>query len=382
MTCLHQPGNKHNLKNRFSFSGYHIFIRYILCSLVGLHFFACEPYKTEYSTVIWDKGKATAISFPAEIIKDLPRDSVAQLMQVKLKGQNGTAAILGELTVADHVIFKPLLPFSRGTQYEVFIRGIKKDSFSIAFADTTDAPALLSIYPTLDTLPENLLKIYFQFSHPMQEAVSPRFIKLVRNGSDTLRDAFLDLQPELWNTDRTVLTMWLDPGRIKRDLQPNLRLGAPLKKNDKYTLIVAQQWKDGNRVPLPKNYSHSFVTMGRDSIGPDPYVWKIRDSIIDQKKAFAINLGGSLDHFLLPECLSVTDEKGNKLKGSFVSYNKDSQCYFNPQLSMPPGKYILQVASKLEDLAGNNLNRPFDRDVTNSKTPSTATEYILKFTIR
>ena len=40
---------------------------------------------------------------------------------------------------------------------------------------------------------------------------------------------FLDLQPELWNAEGTVLTLWLDPGRIKRDLIPNKELGIPLK---------------------------------------------------------------------------------------------------------------------------------------------------------
>ena len=77
-------------------------------------------------------------------------------------------------------------------------------------------------------MPENLLKIYLRFSHPMREGQSDKYISLIKNGKDTLPDVFLNLQPELWNEDRTVLTVWLDPGRIKRDLQPNLKLGNPL----------------------------------------------------------------------------------------------------------------------------------------------------------
>ena len=59
------------------------------------------------------------------------------------------------------------------------------------------------------------------FSQPMQEGVSAEHICLVKGEKDTLKNVFLDLQPELWNHDRTMLTLWLDPGRIKRDLQPN-----------------------------------------------------------------------------------------------------------------------------------------------------------------
>ena len=88
----------------------------------------------------------------------------------------------------------------------------------------------MAIYPTQDTVPENLLKIYLQFSKPMREGQALRHIELLKNNRDTLPGVFLDLQPELWNVDRTTLTVWLDPGRIKRDLQPNGPIGKRRKE--------------------------------------------------------------------------------------------------------------------------------------------------------
>jgi hypothetical protein len=84
----------------------------------------------------------------------------------------------------------------------------------------------------------------------MMESRSAGFIKLVKNGTDTLHDAFLDLQPELWNEDRTVITLWLDPGRIKRDLQPNLKLGAPLQQSEKYRSL----FQSNGKIPMDANW--------------------------------------------------------------------------------------------------------------------------------
>ena len=63
----------------------------------------------------------------------------------------------------------------------------------------------------------------------MQEGQALENITVIKNGKDTIPSIFLDLQPELWNKERTILTLWLDPGRIKRDLQPNKKLGLPLE---------------------------------------------------------------------------------------------------------------------------------------------------------
>ena len=103
----------------------------------------------------------------------------------------------------------------------------------------------------------------------MSEGQSQKHIFLLNHNNDTIKDVFLDLQPELWDEDRTVLTMWLDPGRIKRDLIPNLQKGNPLKKGQQYTLAVAGEWKDEEGLPLKASYTRKFFVGERDSTGPD-----------------------------------------------------------------------------------------------------------------
>ena len=45
---------------------------------------------------------------------------------------------------------------------------------------------------------------------------------------------------------------------------------------------------------------------------------------------------------------------------------------FHPEKKWPKGIYTLEVETKLEDSAGNNLLRPFDRDIMKDRAPSEA----------
>jgi hypothetical protein len=61
---------------------------------------------------------------------------------------------------------------------------------------------------------------------------------------------------------------------------------------------------------------------------------------------------------------------------------EEKQLNFIPNKPWSPGQYNLQVEARLEDLAGNNLNRLFDRDVTNPQTtPSNQKLFIRKWQV-
>ena len=91
----------------------------------------------------------------------------------------------------------------------------------------------LRIYPTTDSVPLNLLKMTLEFDHPMDKSRSFDHLSFYSEGEE-LGLPFLDLQTELWNLERTRLTLWLDPGRIKQGLIPNERDGNPLKSERIY----------------------------------------------------------------------------------------------------------------------------------------------------
>ncbi|MEO7530488.1 MAG: Ig-like domain-containing protein [Sediminibacterium sp.] len=315
--------------------------------------------------VRWENGKAKAIQIPLNWVAHISKDTVEKQLTISLL--NNKTAILGDYKIGTTIVFEPLIPFSAGTDYVVWVLDKKMGQFTIPAADGSNAPQIISSYPQQDTVPENLLKIYIQFSKPMREGQSAKYLTLLKNGKDTLHDVFLDLQPELWNEDRTVFTTWLDPGRIKRDLQPNLKLGAPLQSFGKYELIILKEWKDAQGIALQKNYSWSFTTRERDSLSPDPGKWKMHTPTNLSKESLVIELDEPMDHFLLMESLHITGKNGEAIKGIFEVSDKDKKVSFSPAEPWSAGNYTLFINAKLEDLSGNNINRPFERDMIKTK---------------
>jgi hypothetical protein len=331
--------------------------------------------------IIWKENKAVSVLIPEKMFAGVAKDSLNQYVKIRLAMADNSTDILGEYFVDHGLRFSPLIPFTQGMNYEIRVMNKTAGHFSIPVADSSDQPILLGSYPKQDTLPENLLKIYLQFSHPMREGQSDKYIRLIKNGTDTLHDVFLNLQPELWNEDRTVLTIWLDPGRIKRDLQPNLRLGNPLQAKGTYQLLVAKQWQDIQGRRLQKDFSKRFIVTQRDNVSPDPDQWKIDLPKLHSREPLIVSFGEALDHYLLIETMQISTREGILIKGKFEWDKNDRFCRFIPATEWVAGNYILVIASKLEDLAGNNLNRPFDRDLTKTKTPSTQDQYKKYFSI-
>ncbi len=321
-------------------------------------------------TIRWTGKGATGLVIPQRLTQSVPTDSMAQVLSVRLAGK--ATAILGTYRpTADGIMFEPLVPFTRGLRYSVWLRNRQLGELTIPGLAAGDRPTLLGIYPSSDSLPDNLLKLYLHFSRPMREGQSLRYVTLLKNGTDTLPGVFLDLQPELWNANRTLLTLWLDPGRIKRDLQPNKLLGTPLQAQGHYTLVVDAAWPDAQGAVLGRPLSKTFFTTGRDSSSPAPTRWALHEPKAGSRQRLTVRFGEALDYSLLTETLHVINEAGKAVGGRWQPADSEKQGWFVPNALWESGRYILRVEGRLEDLAGNNLNRPFDRDITRKGQSST-----------
>lgn len=342
-----------------------------LCILHSLTFFvlalsvSCKTNrKDDAIEIIWEGKKAVSVRIQPNV-KGNRLGDLMKKAQVRLAAADQSVSILGEFGEENGAFrFTPLIPFTRGLRYEILINGTKVGSFKIPEGNPEDAPILLGIFPSADTLPENLLKIYLKFSQPMREGQSGSFVTLIKNNSDTIKNAFLDLQPELWNADRTMLTLWLDPGRIKRDLQPNKKLGAPLISNNKYRITIAKEWQNQQNQKLNQAYSKNIIAVGRDNLSPQPSKWKIEIPANNTTGTLQVSFNEMLDYGLLNETLSVYDGSGQALAGNWKFSKTESLAFFTPKEKWNAGAYRLRIETRLEDIAGNNINRPFDRDIS------------------
>ncbi|MDU8887093.1 Ig-like domain-containing protein [Yeosuana sp. MJ-SS3] len=335
-------------KNMFKAKVFLVFFCFVIL-------FNCKQVKNIDNELInYENDKAVSISFSSNVKTDE--------LKITLKGNN--TAILGDFYSNKGIVtFRPVIPFTSGKEYELKDQDATLITFKIEDLISTKAE-LLGIYPTKDTVPENLLKMYFVFSKPMQEVKSAlEYITVIDNTKKEEVPVFLELQTELWNKDHTQLTLWLDPGRIKTDLIPNKELGLPIVNGNTYTIRVSKDFKDANGNLLNENFHKTFLVREKDSKSPDINKWLIKTPLANTQNELIIDFGESLDFALALETVKVLDSINELVPGDFKLTNNESVLKFQPKSNWKNGNYSISVNTELEDLAGNNLNYLFDRDL-------------------
>ena len=300
----------------------------------------------------------------------LVRDWDAQY-KVIIEGDNDQQPVLGtfEKSKDGYMRFIPTFPYTPGQTYEIIENGKDYLKFTPKEVERPIDPnagfKVLNFYPEVDTVPENLLKMYITFSKSI-DATQNIFDHLVVYDSDTkeVQNIFLQLENELWNRDRTEVTLWLDPGRIKKDLIPNQERGNPLIKRRTYEIALVSNLKDveGNRV-FP--HKKEFTVWERDEEKPRLENWTIEPPAKGTQESLGMRFHESLDAKLFLETVTVYNTDQQIIKGSFLMGKNAKSALFIPQQKWVTGKYTMKVESRLEDLAGNNLNRLFDVDLQN-----------------
>ena len=322
-----------------------------------LFFVSCDDNKSSGLEIIYDSEKAIAITFPSTLATGDAK--------VYLKSNLDTA-LLGDFSLDENTYrFEPVIPFFEGNTYVLYQNNKAISSFSINTITDTIAPEVIAIYPSSNSVPENLLKMYFIFSKPMQEVDSALdYITITNNETGNVVDVFLELNTELWNKEHTQLTLWLDPGRIKTDLIPNKEKGLPIIKGMRYTLTIDKNFKDANGNGLIQAYKKEFKVVDRDTEKPLPLNWELQANA----NVLTLHFKESMDAILAMETCRIENSKGENVFGDFELINEEKTLKFHPKHPFVLGKYTLVIESRLEDLAGNNLNRPFDNDLSQSIT--------------
>jgi hypothetical protein len=357
---------------------------HIICSLVFFIaiFSACnrQPAQGEIS-IAQEGGISTAIFIPSDSIAGLDKNRLEDEITVRLKGSR--ESMLGEYIIDNYgVLFKPLIGLTPGNAYQVVFKGKIISNLVIPLTKTDNTVSLNAIYPSADTLPENLLKVYLNFSKPMRQGVSEKYLSMLDGKGDTLHNIFLNLNTELWDEEGKQLTVWLDPGRIKRGLQPNERDGNPLRTGSSYTLAVSKEWADLKGSKLNKSYSKRFIATVKDIQSPDPSNWELNVPGSGTRQALTISFHEVLDHPLLYNTISFVNSDGQAIKGKIFVDNKERSLIFYPEYHWSAGTFNLKIDSRLEDLAGNNLNRLFDRDLLKDKPAGKNEFYTRQFLIK
>ncbi|MDP9190402.1 MAG: Ig-like domain-containing protein [Acidobacteriota bacterium] len=306
-------------------------------------------------------------------------------------GPADTPAMLGSYEVtAGTIVFRPRFPLVPGLPYTVRFDPSRIEGngppietiVTFPKAPANAATVVANVYPSADELPANQLKFYLDFSAPMSTGDAYQHIRLLDETGREVPRAFLQTAHELWDERRQRFTLILDPGRIKRGLRANLEDGAPVQTGQHYRLTIDPRWRDGDGNPLREPFEKRFRVIGADRAAPNHRAWRITTPTAGTTEPLRIDFNEPLDRALLEDMLVVLDDHAQRVPGQVDITAAETQWLFRPSQPWRAGNYVVQVNTKLEDLAGNNLRRLFDEDVSDGAQTNAATSIDLLFKIR
>jgi hypothetical protein len=320
---------------------------------------------------------------PAVVVTGLSHSDVAALTRANLTPESWTAVlrvavaadavpVAGTYAIAGGTVrFTPMFPFDPGRPYTaVFDPSAVPDGalrhlpgvsrvVSTPAAAASPATTITDVYPSADIVPANLLRMYVAFSGPMGNRGGQDYVTIADARRQEISGALLPLDTGLWNPERTRFTILFDPGRVKRGILPNRRMGRPLEPGATFTFAVRAGWPDARGVPLASRFEHAYRVGPAIERGLDPRAWTIAPPAAGSREPLVVDFPWALDHALLERALSIA-RGGAHLSGDSIVPRGERQWRFTPRDPWLPGAHELVALPELEDVAGNRIGHPFE----------------------
>lgn len=325
--------------------------------------------------VITDKaGKTIAVAAGGlndlESARAMSNEYASRVFTVRVQAESAEKlpAILGSYAVEKDVLrFTPKYPFRQGTAYRVTLtlperEPVVKD-LVIADLKPGEQTRIAVVYPTATVLPENLLKFYLHFTGPMGRGEAYEHLKLVNVTTGKPVDMpFLEIGEELWDGSGTRLTVFIDPGRIKKGVKPREDLGPALEADAEYRLLIDDKWRDAAGKPLAAGFEKRFKAGPPVETEINIKEWKIKAPLAGGRDILSVQFTRPLDHALLERTLRVNGPDGKPKPGKTAISDEERRWEFRPDQDWSPGVHRMVVNTVLEDLAGNRIGKAFEVD--------------------
>lgn len=304
--------------------------------------------------IIYQDQKAAAIIFPTPTFDSLT---------ITVSKEGSERGIIGTFTdKKDSTLFYPIIPFLAQQTYLVQCSGQLIGTFTPS-ATQHSSPTITAIYPSADSLPANLLKFFIRFSEPMSDISPYPYIHLLTAEGDTLSNIFLEQLPALWNSENDMLTIWLDPGRIKRELELNERFGNPLEEAKHYRLVIDGEISSRKGKAMGQSYVKAFFSTPADREKPSVDQWELGLPALGTKDPLYVHFYESMDYLSTFDRIEISCNQ--KIQKGKVSMKKQERVWiFYPLVAWESGTYTIIIDAVVEDIAGNNLQSVFDRDIS------------------
>ena len=154
-----------------------------------------------------------------------------------------------------------------------------------------------------------------------------------------------------------------------------------MKEGERYTLTVSGDWPSEQGVPLGTPFIKEFQAGPPDHKQPDIKAWLLFSPRSGTRDQLLVELPEPLDWSLLHSGIYVQDPDGKPVPGKIKTGYGELNWQFQSTAEWKPGQHRLAIGSVLEDLAGNSIERPFERDLKAKPAKAVPKTVYLEFNI-
>jgi hypothetical protein len=219
---------------------------------------------------------------------------------------------------------------------------------------------VVQVFPSAQTVPENLLRFHVFFSSPPEVHRLLDAVRLIDDQGDVVPQPFLDLEHGLWDAGGTRLTLLLHPGRIKSGLIARARLGSALGRGRRYQLQIDMDLLTG--APDAGTVLHvQMLHVG------SPLAGKVRLPVMQHLQPGAgtfsplrIDFARPMDRLGLEDGLLLKKADGTDAGFDLQIEPGEQVAHLLPASAWAAEPYRLLFSPELEDVAGNRPGSGFE----------------------
>ncbi|MEM8728705.1 MAG: hypothetical protein AAGF79_02215 [Pseudomonadota bacterium] len=274
-------------------------------------------------------------------------------------------ALLIERDQAGHIVLRSTWPLMAGQAYDLHLDGASGPltiPISVPADKTVGQVGVSQVAPSGDHWPANTLRFHISFATPMARGQVEDFVSLIDAAGRTVPRAFLNLGVELWSADQKRLTVMFDPGRLKRGVGPNAKLGAPLVEGETYAIRVSASMADATNRPLSSTTEHWFVAGPAEHRSLNATDWLLSRT----SNEIRVRFDRSMDTQSVVSMLRLREVGGDLVAKQSV-FVGNSLIWHWPGMD-PDKDFELVVGPGLEDVSGNTICAPFDAPLRTGQT--------------
>ena len=323
-----------------------------------------------------------------DALKKLPADDErwGALLSVRVfdtKEKSESPPMLGKHSIEGATVrFTPRYPLRPGLRYRVTLVAQESGSRPMTRDVTVSEEAngkvaeISHVFPTAAVLPENQLKFYLHFSAPMARGESYEHLQLLKADGQPVDLPFLEIGEELWDGSGRPVHVADRPGPNQAGRQTARGPGAGPRGGTRVHAHDRRGVEGCGRAAARERFPQAIQSFPPDPNGDRPGRVEGDTASSRNERSVHGSLSCPLDRGLLERTLTIFDPSGDRVSGRIAISDEERLWQFHPETAWKSGKYHLAVDTALEDLAGNQIGRPFEVDRTEQITKTLQPETV------